>query len=1065
MKRFPPIFAFRPSLGWAALTLAALPASGWAKEISFNRDIRPILSDKCFHCHGFDKNTREADLRLDNFEDAIADHDGYQAIVPGDPKKSEAMIRILSTDKDEMMPPPKTGKKLTQAERQLVEQWIAAGAKYEAHWAYVAPKRGELPEVKKPDWVRNPIDRFIAAQLDATGLPPADEADRPTLIRRLALDLTGLPPTPEEVDLFVKDTSPDAYEKAVDRYLSSPHYGEHRGRYWLDAARYGDTHGLHIDNYREMWPYRDWVIGAFNRNLRFDQFTVEQLAGDLLPNRTLDQQIASGFHRCNITTNEGGVIDEEVEAMYAKDRVETTSTVWLGATAGCAACHDHKFDPLPQKEFYAFSAFFRNTQQKPRDGNIYDTPPVIVVPAENERERWVAALKRISDTKGQLGQRLKDNAAVFAEWQKNGEDRKLTAPLDEATQTVSAALEIGEGTSTEVTVDGQTVTVELPKGAVAGEGSVKSVKALHFKEGGTVDIRGLEELDSRHPFSFGGWFLVPKANGLVLASKYDAAGKDKAHGWKLESGDKGQLTFMLIGDGEGDRVTFRPRGAAVSQGKWNHVFVAYDGSNDANGIVIYVNGKPFAAGAEDKATLKGKIQNETPLRLGGDGVAGFKGGALHDFRLYRRNLTADEVTVVMKWRDLKPALAKPDALSAAQQKDLAQLHSARFDEPYRKLGEQLLAAEREQRDIRRRSSVTHVQEERTDMQPMAHVLFRGQYDQKRDEVKPAVFSAFGELAADQPLNRLGLARWLTAAENPLAARVTVNRFWQEIFGTGLVRTSEDFGIMGEYPSHPELLDWLAVEFRESGWDTKKFFKLMVTSATYRQQAKVTPEKLQKDPGNRLLSRGPRFRMDAEMLRDYALAASGTLVRKIGGPSVKPYQPPGVWEAVAMLNSDTRVYQQEQGDSLYRRSMYTFWKRSAPPASMELFNAPSRENCTVRRERTNTPLQALVTMNDPQFVEAARRLAEATLTGQESASERLEFVARRILARSLTEKERGITLAALTDFSSHYLSQPEEAAKLILTGDSKPNPKLAPIELAAWTMLCSQVLNLDEALNK
>lgn len=812
---------------WLSVLVLMGCGSAWGQSpgpVRYNRDIRPILSDNCLSCHGPDSANRKADLRLDTpaglFEGEAP------VVVKGKPEQSELIARINAGGRG-LMPPPKSHKKLTPEQKSLLTRWIAEGAVWEPHWSLVKPARPALPEVKKKDWVRNPIDRFILAQLETLGLEPRAEADRRTLIRRVTFDLTGLPPTPAEVEAFVKDSAPDAYEKVVDRLLASKHYGEHRARFWLDAARYADTHGLHVDNYREMWPYRDWVIEAFNSNLSFDRFTLEQLAGDLLPEPTLDQLVATGFHRCNITTNEGGSIPDEVAEIYAKDRVETTATVWLGLTAGCSACHHHKFDPLTTQDFYSLTAFFKNTTQNPMDGNIPDTPPILKVPQGKDRDRWFTLQQLSLSLKEQQTQRRDSILKGYQQW-------------------------------------------------LADQG-----------------------------------ILV-----------------------------KGELPFLL--------------------------------------------------------------------RYG----------------LLRR------------------------------------------DGEYQQIRVQIIEMEKEQAAIRARSPVTHVMQERKGSEPVARVLFRGAYDQPRETVKPAAPHALSAWPKKAPTNRLGLAMWILEDDNPLTARVTVNRMWQELFGAGIVRTSEDFGIMGEPPTHPELLDWLAVEFRETGWDVKRFYKLLATSAVYRQSAAITPDSLKKDPQNRYLSRGPRFRMDGETLRDFALASSGLLARKIGGPSVKPYQPPGVWEAVAMHGSNTRFYKEDRGEGLYRRSLYTFWKRSAPPAMLEIFNAPSRENCAVRRERTNTPLQALVTMNDVQFVEAARYLAQRSLLeGGKDFDARLDFLSMHLLSRTFEPRERQVCKAVLEDFLKHYQGKTKEAERLIRFGETRPEPSLAAPELAAWTMLANQVMNLDEALNK
>jgi len=1032
--------------------------------LRFNRDIRPLLSENCFSCHGPDPASRQAGLRLDRAEGFFEQRESGAAVVIGQPEKSLLVQRILATDPDVQMPPPDSHKKLTAAQKTLLQRWVAEGAPWEPHWSFVAPQRPAVPQVKQTGWVRNPIDAFILAELQELGLGPVAEADRRTLIRRLSYDLRGLPPAPEEVKAFLENTRPDAYERLVDGFLDSPQYGEHRARYWLDAARYADTHGLHIDNYREIWPYRDWVIAAFNRNLPFDVFTREQIAGDLLPNRTLEQQIASGFHRCNITTSEGGAISDEVDAIYAKDRVETTATVWLGLTAGCASCHEHKFDPLTQKEFYEFVAFFRNTTQRAMDGNISDTPPVIVVPLREDRTRWEQVQTELANVKTAQQARRAEAGKLLATWVRTPAAQRLQSPVS-ATEEV-LAVDLNEGQSTKLTarLGDEVREVELDSAWKWQPGPQKRA-ALSFgpKQALVFDTAG--DLEVNVPFTLSAWVFVPAKDANYTVLQKLPLRKNET-GWQLEInnripalrmyGAKGAENFSVRGN---NQVRLKP-------GAWNHLCFTYDGSQRKEGFSLYWDGKIQTPTPYEGNALPKSILNAGPLRIGGDEKRDFAGGALQDLHLARRALNAEEVALLPKWETIRASLQRPlDEVQGADRQDLLNFYLVRDDRPYHDLGAQILKLEAEQSVIRSRGSVTHVMQEKPGSQPMARVLFRGQYDQPRDEVKPGTPAALPPFPTEAPRNRLGLSEWLMQPENPLTARVTVNRFWQEIFGQGIVKTSEDFGIMGENPTHPELLDWLAVEFRESGWDMRHMYKLLVTSATYRQVAQTTPDRLLKDPLNRYLSRGPRFRMDAETLRDGALAASGLLVRKIGGPSVKPYQPSGVWEAVAMFGSNTRFYKEDQGEGLYRRSLYTFWKRSAPPANMDLFNAPSRENCSVRRERTNTPLQALATMNDPQWVEAARHLASKALRAGTTFEQRLDELSLRVLSRPFDAQERSICREVLDDLLTHYQTREDDAKKLIATGASPPDTTLAPAELAAWTMLASEVLNLDEALCK
>jgi len=1011
--------------------LAACAGSGTAfaadrATLEYNRDIRPILAENCFACHGPDSAARKADLRLDKREAAIE----MGAITPSDPAASELITRINTKNRKEVMPPPSTTKTLTQDQKDRLTRWIAAGAAYQPHWSLIAPQRPVLPPVKNIAWVRNPIDRFVLARLEQNGLNPAPEADRRALARRLSLDLTGLPASPDDVEAFVNDSTSDAYESFVTRLLDSPRWGEHRARYWLDAARYADTNGYHFDNYREAWAYRDWVINAFNRNLRFDQFTIEQLAGDLLPRHTLDQEVATGFNRCNMTTNEGGVIPEEYQVLYARDRTETVSQVWMGLSAGCAVCHDHKFDPLSQREFYELSAFFNNTTQPVMDGNIQDTPPTRFVPSPDDLPRWQANRAAQADLERRLGDRKQAARPDFTKWLA-GMDRSALATLIPA-----KGLRLAVTTGIEGQDNGP-----LTSAAAAGAG----------------------DFPKDHAFSFGAWVKVPRSEmtGAVMARMNNAHGYQ---GWDLWL-ERGRAGTHIIHSWPGDGLKVGST-TEIPKDVWTHLFVTYDGSARAAGVKVYVNGEPQAT-TTDADGLAHSIRTEVPFTIGQRHTSDRLDGAkIEAVRIYDRVLSPREVGILAGAR--LTARLVHIAPAERSSRELDQTFSwwlRQMDSASRELHDKLGALLPEEAAIKKRGTFAHVMNERSEA-AMAFLLFRGEYDKRRDPVKPDTPDALPPMPPDLPKNRLGLAKWLVRPEHPLTARVTVNRFWQEVFGTGLVRTTGDFGVSGELASHPELLDWLAVEFRDTGWDVKRLFRLMVESATYRQSAASPPEKRDKDPHNRLLSCGPRFRMDGEMIRDAALCASGLLTARQGGPSVKPYQPTGVWEAVAMPESNTKRYEPDHGDRLYRRTLYTFWKRSAPPAALEVFNAPSREICTVRRERTDTPLQALVTLNDPQFIEAARALAEAALKQAGPSLELcIDYLARRLLSRPFRPQEMSVVSASLDKLSAFYQSHPDESARLIAVGESKPDPSIEPATLAAWTMLANELMNLDEYLNK
>ncbi|MEJ5367475.1 MAG: DUF1553 domain-containing protein [Bryobacteraceae bacterium] len=977
----------------AVVLIVSLTAAAPAAAPDFQKEVRPILSANCFHCHGNDRTTRMVGLRLDIREGLFSTRRSGPLIVPGKPEKSLLYQRITARDPARRMPPPQAHKTLKPEEVAVIRRWIESGAEWKEHWAFRAPVRPPLPEVRRTGWVRNPIDRFILARLESLGLEPAPEAPRHKLIRRLAYDLTGLPPDPADVAAFLESKDPEGdYLKLVDKYLASPRYGEHRARYWLDAARYGDTHGLHIDNYREMWPYRDWVIRAFNDNMPFDRFVIEQLAGDLLPEPTLDQLIATGFQRCNVTTNEAGVIIEEVEAMYAKDRADTVGAVFLGLTVGCATCHDHKFDPISQRDFYALTAFFRNTTQHAMDGNIYDPPPITVVPSPEDRARWEQITAREKVLRALLASsptRPKQNADLL----------RLEFP----------------GAIRAVTPQGES-TLEFGKGMALGA-APDGALALHL-QGTALEVPAAPALGDKEPFSVSAHFLFPHGEeGFVIVEQVEKLDEKRNRGWGLYVSARIPKVRFYTEDGK----TFDVTAGHLDQlapGTWNRVEFHYDGTGEPLGVRLWINGRESVTTRDARARFESTFRAAVPVRVGTRGRA--DGGAFASVRIFRPVLSAEE--------------------------------------------EELARLDLEKRAIRRRGAITHIMQERQDQKPFAHLLYRGMYDAPRERLEANTPAVLPPMPSSLPRNRLGLAQWLVSEENPLTARVTVNRFWQEIFGTGLVKTAEDFGSQGEPPVNQELLDWLAVEFRESGWDVKKLFRLLVTSSAYRQAALATPEKLEKDPDNRLLSRGPRFRLDGEAIRDTALAASGLLVEKVGGPSVKPYQPDGIWEAVAMHGSDTRFYKRDSGDALYRRSLYTFWKRTAPPALLEIFNAPSREFCTVRRERTNTPLQALATMNDVTFVEAARALA-ARAIAEPSPEERFQFMAMRLMSRRLEERELKILRESWRAFLRHYDSNLDDARKLISQGESKPPENVSPAELAALTMVANQMMNLDEVLNK
>jgi hypothetical protein len=1008
-------------------------------KISYGRDIRPILADNCFACHGPDAKQRKAKLRLDTRAGALAEsRSGEHAIVPGKPDESALVERISAEEPSLRMPPKKSGKHLTPAQIDLLRRWVAEGATYTLHWAFVPPMRQALPKVKNTAWPKNSVDHFILARLEREGLQPSPEADRTTLIRRVTLDLTGLPPTPVEVDAFLADTSPNAYEKLVDRLLRSPRYGEHMARYWLDAARYGDTHGLHLDNYREMWPYRDWVIKAFNDNKPYDRFLLEQLAGDLLPNATLEQIIATGFNRCHVTTSEGGSIEEEVYVRNVIDRVDTTGTVFIGLTVGCARCHDHKFDPIKTKEFYQLFAFFNSLDGPALDGNAARPAPTVTVPTAEQKAKLERVQQEIAAVRKKIEAEIAkvkyDDSADTKESEQTA--RKEYVWIDDA---------IPAGAKPSSSGDPWTF-VSRPKHPVfSGEkASMRTATGLsqHFFEGANPGLR------------------VGMGDTLFTYVYLDPANPPKEIMLQWHTGEWQHRAYWgenLIDWGRDNSSERRHFGALPKKGAWVRLEVDAGKVGLKPGMVV--NGWAFTqfggtvywdkAGIVTRMPQGQQSYNSLTAWIRAQRASGGAG------------LPKDIQQIVKLSRD------KRNEQQKKQLRDYFLEHAyAKTQGQFAPLRKQLNDLEKQREQIEKEIPATLVFKERRTPRP-AYILKRGEYDQRSEQVGRDTPRFLPPLPEKAPRDRLGLAQWLLAPDHPLTARVEANRLWQHCFGTGLVKTTEDFGTQGESPSHPELLDWLAVQFREDGWDIKKMMKRIVLSATYRQSSRVTKDRLAKDPGNRLLSRGPRFRLDAEMLRDQAFFISGLLVEKLGGPSVKPPQPAGLWEAVGYTGSNTKNFVPDHGhEKVHRRSMYTFWKRTAPPPQMNTFDAPSRETCIVRRERTNTPLQALVLMNDPQFVEAARRLGERTMKeGGPTPEARLAYMFRLTTARRPEAKEMKELLAAYKDHLATFTHDTAKAQQLLSVGELKPDAKLNPSELAAWTMIANLLLNLDEVINK
>jgi hypothetical protein len=1050
-----------------AAVVSAVSAAGRAGQqapasppLSFNRDIRPILANNCFACHGPDEKKRETDFHFDT-KDGMFLEEGI--VVPGHAAKSVLVKKITEPNPDDRMPPPDSGHALTETQIGLLKRWIDEGARWDTHWAYTAPSATEPPAPARQDWARTPIDRFILARLEREGLRPSPEADKATLLRRLSYDLTGLPPTPAEVDAFLGDKSPDAYEQRVDALLASPHYGERMAMPWLDAARYADTHGYHIDSLRGMWHWRDWVINAFNRNLPFDQFVIEQIAGDLLPDATRDQKIASGFNRNHMINFEGGAIADEYQVEYVIDRVEATSSTFMGLTMGCARCHSHKFDPITHKEFYQFFAFFNSVPELGLDGRTGNAAPILPLPSHAQQARLdnLTAAIRTRDAA------LADDVVkpLQAEWEKRVIDS--VPPID------------GNGPAAHYELDGSfsDISGRYQHGrTLAGEPTFDAGqigRAASFDGDVEVSFGNVGAFERTDPFSLAVW-LRGRGN-LPMAAFQKFAGTDKRQGFEWMFDDivlvdiqkwAARLTVSVVGDAPASALRIRSR-ERLTLGDWYHVVMSYDGSGKAAGLRLHLNGKPLATEVVRDA-LRGSTRSDAALRVGSQTTGPPFRGQLDDLRVYSRLLAPAEIEqLALHYRAravLSGVTGKRTRDEAAYLRDYFLTYGA--SEALRTANAELKALRLERTDLQKTIPSAMVMGEMKTPRD-TFVLARGDYRNQTEKVQPGVPAMLPPLPDKAPLNRLTLAKWLVDPKHPLTARVAVNRFWQTYFGTGIVKTQEDFGVQGEAPVHPELLDWLATEFIASGWDIRAMQRLMVTSATYRQSSAVTPALHDRDPENRLLARGPRGRLPAELVRDTALAASGLLNAEIGGPSVLPYQPKGLWEEMAFGEGfSAQSYQQSHGPDLYRRGMYTFWKRTVPPASLATFDAPDREKCAARRAMTNTPLQALALMNDPTYVEAARALAQRTLIeGGKDDSSRLSYAFRLATARKPTSAEAGVLRRLLRGRLEAFQKSPREAAKLIAIGEAPRDTRLDPAELAAWTTVASAILNLDETITK
>ncbi|MBS0208831.1 MAG: DUF1553 domain-containing protein [Planctomycetes bacterium] len=1136
---------------FAAVTCAAEVA---APAVRFDRDVLPIISSRCFQCHGPDESTREAELRLDQRDDATRERDGQWIIKPGSADQSALIARVTSKDHDELMPPAHSGPPLSPAEVDTLRRWIAAGAPYTQHWAFVAPQRPAAPEVTSSVGLHNPIDNFIVAELRQHKLQLAPAADRYTLIRRLSLDLVGLPPTPEEVDAFVADRRPDAYERLVDRLLAAPAYGERWARMWLDLARYADSAGYGSDPLRlNIWPYRDWLIGAFNKNQPYDRFTLEQLAGDLLPDATEAQRVATAFHRNTMTNTEGGTDDEEFRVAAVKDRIATTMQVWMGLTMGCAQCHTHKFDPITHKEYYRFFAIFNQTE----DFDQPDERPTMPLYAPEQQKQRQALEAQIAALEKSLNGPQPKLAAELTEWEDWLRGGRDWSPLASASARTYGGATLKAQDDGSFRAEGK--NIEADTYAVSGTSDLKQVTALRLEmlpddplpkhgpgrgEDGTVEIdalslyladktarpaaryvrvelpggprilslaevqvfsdcqniapRGKASQSSTYPGGEAAHAIDGNTSGVYADKSTTHTNSEENAWWEVDLGQSAPVEAIVLWNRtdramgtrlskfkvialDAERKPLAERtintppepdvvvplaGRAVklvrqstSDGRGGEAAKATDGKDNTYWGVAASNDKPVTAIFE---LSKPEVKADAPPQTWTLVIEHARRGQPRNLGRFRWSLTTRKLPMV-----LPPPAVRAIVETAADKRTPAQ--QQQFEAFFRPSAPSLVAEYRKLEGLRTQlaaikpADVPIMRELAADKHRKSFVLTKGNFLTPGDEVQPGYPQSFSAPPSDAPLTRLGVARWLTSRDNPLTARVAVNRFWAQLFGTGIVETEEDFGTQGQIPSHPELLDWLAIEFMERGWDMKALLKLMVTSATYRQSSAMVPEGLARDARNRLLWRYPRRRLEAEAVRDQALLFSGLLSHKLGGPSVYPPQPEGLWRAAF---NGQRSWATSTGEDRYRRGMYTFWRRTVPYPSMVTFDAPSRENCTLRRLPTNTPLQALVTLNDPAYVEMAQALGRRLMNEAAGATEaRVKWGLRLVLSRPAEAKQAAALVALYESSLAHYQSQPEEARKMATDPLGKLPEGADVAAAAAWTVVANVLLNLDGVLTK
>lgn len=1014
------------------------------EQVDFNFHIKPILSDRCFSCHGPDKSAVKADLQLHTSTGALEQglSSGQRAFVPGNLRRSEAFQRIISSDPERQMPPPEFERKLSDFEIALIAKWIEQGAEYEPHWAFLPSKKPLLPKVHNASWPKDTIDHFILKTLEDRGLQPKKEATKETLIRRLTLDLTGLPPTLAEIDAFLEDQSKDAFEKVVDRLLNSPHFGERMALVWLDLARYADSNGYSQDGERLMWPWREWVIDAFNKNMPYDQFIRWQLAGDCLPEATQEQRLATGFLRNHRLNGEGGIIDEEYRVEYVADRAETAATVFLGMTMQCARCHDHKYDPVSQEEYYRFFSFFNSVHESGIAANDINSGPEIILKPKEVAEQ-IAFIDQAIAQQEAAAKELADQ--VPPSYYEEPEIRlKKELIIDLSFDNIRDGKLINLANKRDV--------YEVPESMKLVEGI--QGKAVRFTAFDLIAIPNEAlSFDRMDPFSISCFLKLEEEHDLISVLNHLGSSTINYPGYEVaivEGYPMIRLAHSLPAN------VIEVRGARkLNPGEWIHLTFTYDGSGKATGIELYRNGEQAALDIRYDKLTQGLSGQRPSLTIGGR--IGYQtntegSGIIDDLKIYKRRLSSIEAA----------ALYRPTGRTYSEE-ERKQHFLAETHQPYRSIQRKIQELRTEKFQIEDTLISVMVMQDLPEPRP-TFVLNRGVYDAPGRQVYPGTPVSILPFPEDSQADRAGLAAWLLDEQNPLTSRVAVNRFWQLLFGRGIVKTSEDFGNQGALPSHPELLDWLAIRFRTSGWDVKALLKRIVMSATYRQSSRADATQRAADPDNQWLARGPSGRLPAELIRDVSLSAAGLLSKKIGGPSVKPYQPAGLWEEKGEF-SRLKYYEQDSGEDLYRRGLYTFWRRTSPPPSMTVFDAPSRDICTVDRQATNTPLQALVLFNDPQFVEAARVLAERVIREQSDNNDRIVNACRRLTGHRPDEE----TLSLLRELEDNerrkFEKQPDLARQLLQVGEYPVYTASSPATVASMTVVCSTIMSFDECLMK